>query len=399
MSNSGGLILKKGPWSAAEDAILIDYVKKHGEGNWNAVMRNTSLMRCGKSCRLRWANHLRPNLRKGAFSAEEEKVIVELHSKLGNKWARISAHLPGRTDNEVKNYWNTRLKRRLRQGIPLYPHCLQHNPSSSMSSPPSPPPAPPTPPSLSHLGASHVPFSFLNPLSMSCPMPFFSIHPMSMLSTPPPIGKSYPFSANLAQPKPFQHNAIGMNFSFPSLDQTWEEAKGFDPRGSEFEIKSELPSNQFFQNENADEATDEVNSDNPNVDTGNSGLLDALLHEARVRGEGKTMKVETVDSDDDHHWENSSSENVYSGLLRKEEEQEDHVNSGNTEDLSGILNLIPSLVRAPIWCNDSGEASAGQSSVVTDENIGLEMPNFASLPEEDDWNVGSYSWDNLPRMY
>ncbi|KAL9253278.1 Transcription factor MYB97-like protein [Drosera capensis] len=395
MSTNGGVILKKGPWSAAEDAILMDYVKKHGEGNWNAVMRNTSLMRCGKSCRLRWANHMRPNLKKGAFSAEEEKVIVELHSKLGNKWARISSHLPGRTDNEVKNYWNTRMKRRLRQGIPLYPHCLQkHNPSSSMPSPPSLPPPPPTPPSLSHLGASQFPFTFLDPISMSCQMPFFSIHPTSMLPTPLPIGKSYPFSA---QTKPFQHNAMGMNFSFPSVDQTRVETKGFDPCGFACEIKSELPSNQFFQKTNADEATDEVNPDIPN--SGNSGLLDALLHEAHARGEGKTMKVETVDCDEDRHWENSSSENVYAGLLRKEEGQEDHVNFGNNEDLSSILNLIPSLVRAPNWCIDSGEASTGQSSVVTDENIGLEMPNFTSLPEEDDWNVGSYSWDNLPRMY
>ncbi|XP_057746219.1 transcription factor MYB97-like [Arachis stenosperma] len=112
--------LKKGPWTAAEDAILVDYVTKHGEGNWNAVQRNTKLARCGKSCRLRWANHLRPNLKKGAFSPEEEKLIIELHAQFGNKWARMAALLPGRTDNEIKNYWNTRVKRRQRQGLPLY---------------------------------------------------------------------------------------------------------------------------------------------------------------------------------------------------------------------------------------------------------------------------------------
>ncbi|CAK8565595.1 unnamed protein product [Lathyrus sativus] len=112
--------LKKGPWTTGEDAILIDYVTKHGEGNWNAVQRNTGLNRCGKSCRLRWANHLRPNLKKGAFSHDEEKLIVELHAQFGNKWARMAALLPGRTDNEIKNYWNTRIKRRQRQGLPLY---------------------------------------------------------------------------------------------------------------------------------------------------------------------------------------------------------------------------------------------------------------------------------------
>ncbi|XP_010558042.1 PREDICTED: transcription factor GAMYB-like isoform X2 [Tarenaya hassleriana] len=116
-----GTVLKKGPWTTAEDAILIDYVKKHGEGNWNAVQKYTGLSRCGKSCRLRWANHLRPNLKKGAFSEEEEQLIIELHARMGNKWARMAAHLPGRTDNEIKNYWNTRIKRRQRAGLPLYP--------------------------------------------------------------------------------------------------------------------------------------------------------------------------------------------------------------------------------------------------------------------------------------
>ncbi|TYI85812.1 hypothetical protein E1A91_D04G022300v1 [Gossypium mustelinum] len=123
----GGALLKKGPWTSAEDAILIDYVKKHGEGNWNAVQKHSGLFRCGKSCRLRWANHLRPNLKKGAFTREEEHLIIELHSKMGNKWARMAANLPGRTDNEIKNYWNTRIKRRQRAGLPLYPPevCLQ----------------------------------------------------------------------------------------------------------------------------------------------------------------------------------------------------------------------------------------------------------------------------------
>ncbi|KAF5733658.1 transcription factor GAMYB-like [Tripterygium wilfordii] len=121
-SSIGGAVPKKGPWTSSEDAILIDYVKKHGEGNWNAVQKHSGLLRCGKSCRLRWANHLRPNLKKGAFTQEEEQLIIELHAKMGNKWARMAAHLPGRTDNEIKNYWNTRIKRHQRAGLPLYPH-------------------------------------------------------------------------------------------------------------------------------------------------------------------------------------------------------------------------------------------------------------------------------------
>lgn len=119
--SSGGGLLKKGPWTSAEDAILVDYVTKHGEGNWNAVQKHSGLSRCGKSCRLRWANHLRPDLKKGAFTPEEEARIIELHAKMGNKWARMAAELPGRTDNEIKNYWNTRIKRLQRAGLPIYP--------------------------------------------------------------------------------------------------------------------------------------------------------------------------------------------------------------------------------------------------------------------------------------
>ncbi|KAK4339167.1 hypothetical protein RND71_040629 [Anisodus tanguticus] len=120
---SGGesVALKKGPWTSVEDAILVDYVMTHGEGNWNAVQKHSGLARCGKSCRLRWANHLRPDLKKGAFTPEEERQIIELHAKMGNKWARMAAELPGRTDNEIKNYWNTRIKRRQRAGLPVYP--------------------------------------------------------------------------------------------------------------------------------------------------------------------------------------------------------------------------------------------------------------------------------------
>lgn len=92
-SSNGSVVLKKGPWTSAEDAILVDYVKKHGEGNWNAVQKHSGLSRCGKSCRLRWANHLRPNLKKGAFTSEEERLIIELHAKMGNKWARMAAHV------------------------------------------------------------------------------------------------------------------------------------------------------------------------------------------------------------------------------------------------------------------------------------------------------------------
>lgn len=85
--------LKKGPWTSTEDAILVEYVNNHGEGNWNAVQKHTGLNRCGKSCRLRWANHLRPDLKKGAFTPEEERQIAVLHATFGNKWARMAAEV------------------------------------------------------------------------------------------------------------------------------------------------------------------------------------------------------------------------------------------------------------------------------------------------------------------
>ena len=85
--------LKKGQWTSQEDEILAEYVKNHGEGNWNAVQQNSGLARSGKSCRLRWTNHLRPNLKKGAFTYEEERKILMLHAAMGNKWSKIAAQV------------------------------------------------------------------------------------------------------------------------------------------------------------------------------------------------------------------------------------------------------------------------------------------------------------------
>ncbi|KAI9087648.1 hypothetical protein K1719_030518 [Acacia pycnantha] len=109
----GGHEYKKRLWNSQEDKILMDYVKQHGVGNWNRIAKLTGLKRCGKSCRLRWMNYLNPNVKRGDFSEEEDDLIIRLHNLLGNRWSLIAGRVPGRTDNQVKNYWNTHLSRKL----------------------------------------------------------------------------------------------------------------------------------------------------------------------------------------------------------------------------------------------------------------------------------------------
>ncbi|XP_004499875.1 transcription factor MYB83-like [Cicer arietinum] len=106
--------LRKGLWSPEEDEKLVRYMITKGQGCWSDIARNAGLQRCGKSCRLRWINYLRPDLKRGAFSPQEEELIIHLHSILGNRWSQIAARLPGRTDNEIKNFWNSTLKKRLK---------------------------------------------------------------------------------------------------------------------------------------------------------------------------------------------------------------------------------------------------------------------------------------------
>ncbi|KAL9248601.1 Transcription factor MYB16-like protein, partial [Drosera capensis] len=115
--------LMKGPWTPEEDQKLLAYIEEHGHGNWRALPANAGLERCGKSCRLRWTNYLRPDIKRGKFSLQEEQTIIQLHALLGNRWSAIATHLPKRTDNEIKNYWNTHLKKRLlKMGIDPVTH-------------------------------------------------------------------------------------------------------------------------------------------------------------------------------------------------------------------------------------------------------------------------------------
>ncbi|KAL0548456.1 hypothetical protein IC582_012908 [Cucumis melo] len=107
--------LRRGPWTVEEDIILINYIANHGDGRWNSLARCAGLKRTGKSCRLRWLNYLRPDVRRGNITLEEQLLILELHSRWGNRWSKIAQQLPGRTDNEIKNYWRTRVQKHAKQ--------------------------------------------------------------------------------------------------------------------------------------------------------------------------------------------------------------------------------------------------------------------------------------------
>uniref|UniRef100_A0ACD5TW81 Uncharacterized protein n=1 Tax=Avena sativa TaxID=4498 RepID=A0ACD5TW81_AVESA len=107
--------LRRGPWTVEEDALLAGYVAAHGEGRWNELALAAGLRRTGKSCRLRWLNYLRPDVRRGDFTPREQLLILELHFRWGNRWSKIAQELPGRTDNEIKNYWRTRVQKHAKQ--------------------------------------------------------------------------------------------------------------------------------------------------------------------------------------------------------------------------------------------------------------------------------------------
>ncbi|XP_010543010.1 PREDICTED: myb-related protein Myb4-like [Tarenaya hassleriana] len=363
--------MKKGPWTAAEDAVLREYVKKHGEGSWNAVMKSSGLLRCGKSCRLRWANHLRPNLKKGSFTPDEEKIILHLHSKFGNKWARMASQLPGRTDNEIKNYWNTRVKRRKRAGLPLYPQeestsfqFQNHKNHRSRTSPTSPSSSSSSRPCLH-------PFSSPTPtLDSSVSYQMFDLFAdLDNDDYSTSLGFSLPLSTSSSSSDLCSQNRLlgftSENSNINKNDGNKADVMSYSSllMGEEMRPSSfppgldilELPSNQthsFTCNESIQMPR-----------RGNSGLLDALLEESRALSRGGLSKDENHISSSDH---SSIGTNPNKNKYEEPTSDKTMMDDGDDDMLMSLLNNFPSsTVLLPDWYNTTRNRSNGSDFTST----------------------------------
>ncbi|KAL7141610.1 hypothetical protein ABFS83_08G064700 [Erythranthe nasuta] len=109
---AGVLGVRKGAWTKDEDILLRKCIENYGEGKWHLVPLRAGLNRCRKSCRLRWLNYLRPNLKRGIFNQDEIDLMVRLHNLLGNRWSLIAGRIPGRTANDIKNFWKIHFRKK-----------------------------------------------------------------------------------------------------------------------------------------------------------------------------------------------------------------------------------------------------------------------------------------------
>ncbi|GLT65063.1 hypothetical protein SLA2020_375150 [Shorea laevis] len=123
--------IRKGPWTEQEDIILVHSVQSFGDRRWDFIAKVSGLNRTGKSCRLRWVNYLHPGLKRGKMTPQEERLVLELHAKWGNRWSRIARKLPGRTDNEIKNYWRTHMRKKAQESKRAIPPSSPKSSSSS----------------------------------------------------------------------------------------------------------------------------------------------------------------------------------------------------------------------------------------------------------------------------
>ncbi|XP_040381234.1 transcription factor MYB101 [Oryza brachyantha] len=390
----GGGGLKKGPWTQEEDKLLVDHVRRHGEGNWNAVRRETGLQRCGKSCRLRWANHLRPDLRKGPFSLDEERVILLLHGLIGNKWARISSQLPGRTDNEIKNYWNTRLKRRVRAGLTLYPPDIERE--------------------IAYLRAKNLSMSGADgdgSGSGSLPQPPLLLDASNPFALPPPVpSPSASHSPLINQNYPLLNQMQGLELLHLANQQAPPQpafggfvSAGLPPLPTR---PRELPSNQFDTATTSDGVGvlesllgDEHLLPRPNPTMLRVGSMPELLYREPtsrlvLHGGGSGG---ASDSDVTSQYPSGEEDPQYGGrwdfIFEDVKPSKRRAASAVEEEISGMFGITPGSIPGE-WFAGAGGSSApspGPSSVVTDDEFSLEVQQFmSSLPlpsEELDWNA------------
>ncbi|XP_037467690.1 uncharacterized protein LOC119339895 [Triticum dicoccoides] len=383
------VVLKKGPWTTAEDALLVNHVRQHGEGNWNAVQRITGLLRCGKSCRLRWTNHLRPNLKKGAFSPDEELLVAQLHAQLGNKWARMATHLPGRTDNEIKNYWNTRAKRRQRAGLPMYPPEVQLQLAITKRcryTDFSPPQQSAGTNVLDATDAGYTsarppPLDLAGQLAMANrPVQFLSQTPFSAPSSPwvkPSFARNarffqFPHSSPVSPTTP----ELSLGHRLPGGDRT-----RFTPLSPSPGAKVELPSNQLRP---ASPAT--ATADNGGGLGEDQQNLEAMLQELH-----DAIKIEPPKHVSGHAEQNGASGgNKSEGELLKDD-----------DDIGTLFDMIipkgfSMTEPAPptVGPNHSGGSISQHGS--DDHNVNLSVDHLPVMSSEQDWVLdGACQWNNM----
>ncbi|XP_020185931.1 uncharacterized protein [Aegilops tauschii subsp. strangulata] len=380
---AGGL--KKGPWTQAEDRVLLDHVRRHGEGNWNAVRRETGLQRCGKSCRLRWANHLRPNLRKGPFSPEEERLILRLHGLIGNKWARISTHLPGRTDNEVKNFWNTRLKRRQRAGQSLYPPDVEREIAFMRAQNINP---------FADADGNTAASPFSDPFALP-PRPPSSTKPASHSHSSPLINQHYPL-LNEMQGMQMRHHAVQHAHPQPAFHHHHGGIRlpGLPPLPTR---PRELPSNQIETASCSGGAdgllealllgVDEHQLPRPNHGVCRAGSMPDLMYGGVSSGSDSDVTSQFPPGpggQDPHHG------GKWDFLVDDVKPPMRRATSAAENETSGMFGVAHGSISGE-WFG-TGVGSPGPSSVVTTEDeFGLEMQQLmSSLPlsaDELNWNA------------